>query len=422
MKRAIILSLIFLAGCIQVPETEYSCPGCNILLITIDTVRADHLQCYGYTKNTAPNICKIAEEGVLFEKAISQASYTPFALRAILTGKVISNTEMEELHSFYNTTRHAAEELRDAGYTTAAFTDHHGLVAPDWKGFESFTNIGKNRSSVTSHILNKQVINWLKNNSEKKFFLWVHYFDPHFNYNPLPEYEEMFGYSKETCGRIYNTMDIKEITNMKNITKRELDCIKALYDAEIYYTDKYVGELVGVLDELGLKSKTLLIITADHGEEFLEHGRIGHALTLYTEVLHVPYVIRGPNIKPQRIKENTPTQSIFNIVQNKQYQTGDIISRSYYRQKNKTDLQEYAMLSQNYHLIYLPERRQQFFDISTDPYEQKNNPKHPEKEPMLDRLKKWISDNWMNTTKLNDEQRAVQSEADERLRSLGYVI
>lgn len=421
MKWA-FLALLILAGCAKVLDNEYSCPDCNILLITIDTVRADHLPCYGYEKNTTPNICRIAEEGVLFEKAISQASFTPFALRAIMTGRVISNTNNSELQSFYNKTLHSAEALRSAGYTTAAFVDHHGLDAFDWKGFETFTNVGRNRTSVTSHILNPPAIEWLKNNSQKKFFLWVHYFDPHFNYNPLPEYEEMFGYTKETCGRVYNRMDITEITSMKNITDRELECIKGLYDAEIYYTDKYVGELVNTLDRLGLADKTLLIITADHGEEFLEHGRIGHALTLYTEVLHVPYIIRSPYLKPGRERNNTPTQSIFSIVQNKPYQTDEIISRSYYRMTNRTYLQEFSLLSKKYQLINLVSlNRSQFYDLEEDPLEQNSNLNHTEKKPMLERLESWIRANYVNTTKLSAEQIQIQSEVDERLRSLGYV-
>jgi arylsulfatase len=422
MKWAFLMILL-LAGCVKVLDNEYSCPDCNILLITIDTVRADHLPCYGYSKNTTPNICRIAEEGVLFEKAISQASFTPFALRAIMTGRVISNTNNSELQSFYNTTLHSAEALRSAGYTTAAFVDHHGLNEFDWKGFETFTNVGKNRTSVTSHILNPPAIEWLKSNSQKKFLLWVHYFDPHFNYNPLPEYEEMFGYSKENCGRVYNTMDITEITAMKNITARELECIKGLYDAEIYYTDKYVGELVNTLDSLGLADKTLLIITADHGEEFLEHGRIGHALTLYKEVLHVPYIIRSPYLEPGIVQNNTPTQSIFSIVQDKPFHTEDIISRSYYRMPNRTHLQEFSLLSLNYQLINLLSlNRSQFYDIEKDPLEKNSNLSHPQFEPMFKRLDKWIKENYMNTTKPTEEQIRIETEADERLRSLGYVI
>jgi arylsulfatase len=418
-----VIGLLILAGCAQTLNNEYSCPDCNILLITIDTVRADHLPCYGYEKNTTPNICKIAEEGVLFEKAISQASFTPYALRAIMTGKVISNTDKNELHSFYDTTLHSAEALRGIGYKTAAFTDHHGLSAPDWKGFDTFTNVGKNRTSVTSNILNPPAIEWLKNNSQEKFFLWAHYFDPHYNYNPLPEYEEMFGYSKETCGRVYNGMDITEITNIKNITARELECIKGLYDSEIYYTDKYVGELVETLDKLGLKDKTLVIITADHGEEFMEHGRIGHALTLYTEVLHVPFIMRSPYLRPSRVQNNTPTQSIFSIVQDKTYKTDDIISRSYYRMENKSHLQEFSLLSLNYQLIKLTSlNRSQFYDYKEDPLEKNSNLNHTEFKPMLKRLDKWIQENYVNTTKLTEEQTRIGTEADERLRSLGYVI
>ena len=106
-----------------------------------------------------------------------------------------------------------AEILRKKGFLTAAFTDHVGLRNKSVisKGFDVYQNSGQGRAAVTSHIVTENVINWLSKNHENRFFLWVHYFDPHLNYNPLPEYEDLFGFSEKESGRIYNGIDTIEI-------------------------------------------------------------------------------------------------------------------------------------------------------------------------------------------------------------------
>ena len=223
----------------------------NIILISIDTLRADHMSCYGYSRSTTPNIDKLAKESIFFENAYSQAPSTVPALRAIMTGGVNSQEDKNAIISYYSNATFLAEILQGQKYKTAAFTDHYALGNKNeehsfnvyhahtlTQGFDSFENYGKDVKGVTSHFVTKNAISWLENNNKDKFFLWLHYFDPHFDYNPLAEYAELFGFPKEGCGRIYLGLEHKKMVKIQDdLTQHELDCIIRLYDAEIFYTD-----------------------------------------------------------------------------------------------------------------------------------------------------------------------------------------
>ncbi len=219
----IILCMLFLNTVIAVKDYNLR-KGPNIILISIDTLRADHLSCYGYEKKTTPNIDKFANDSIFFENAYSQWPTTVPAINSIMTGCLPSNETGKDLRSYFCEKTYLAEILNNRMYSTAAFTDHSVLgthIGKKWgksnswhiirKGFKTFLNLGKGVWDVTSHILTKKTIDWLENNYKSKFFLWVHYFDPHKNYIPLPEYEALFGYSKNDCGRIYNPIGIPEV-------------------------------------------------------------------------------------------------------------------------------------------------------------------------------------------------------------------
>ena len=357
-----------------VPSTSRNWSDYNIVLISVDTLRADHLGCYGYEKNTTPNIDKFARESILFEDAYSQAPSTVPALRSIMTGQLISNEDKNDITAYYYNRTYLAQILHKKGYRTAAFTDHYALGSKNEKrtfsiyradtivrGFDSFENFGHNIKEVTSHILTKHAIQWLDENGSK-FFLWVHYFDPHFNYNPLPKYAGLFMPAGKECGRVYNGIDMSDIRKIqKTLTQQEVDCLRCLYDAEIFYTDEYIGKLLEKVKELGLLDKTVIIITADHGEEFKERTRIGHEKTVYNEVLHVPLIVRIPYQKPMRIEAGIATKQIYNVVVNLasnqpiEFYGGDVISRTYhYYKSGNTKPNDFCIISNNYKYIYNP--------------------------------------------------------------------
>lgn len=422
------------------PEPGQNWSDYNIILISIDTLRADHMGCYGYEKNTTPNIDQFAKESIVFENAYSQAADTIPALRSIMTGCIISNENRKDIISYYHSAIFLAELLTERGYLTAGFTDHHGLGNKNEdeyilvKGFESFQNFGTSRSEVTSHILTENVINWLEQNYKNKLFLWAHYFDPHYNYNPLPEYENLFGFGEKSCERVYNGIDITEIRKIeKYLTKDEIECLVCLHQAEIFYTDEHVGKVLDKVKELNLEGNTVIIITADHGEEFKERTRIGHRLTVYNELIRVPLMIKIPNQKPGKIKANIGTKEIFNILSNLisnkgvEFNGGDIISRTYlYFKGGKTKPNYFTIVSESCKYICNPTTgKEELYDLKVDPGEKKNLAKKfrgkKQKRRLKQKLLSWIDKNNVKANEPSKEALESEEELNKRLRSLGYV-
>lgn len=422
------------------PEPGQNWSEYNIILISIDTLRADHMGCYGYVKNTTPNIDRLAEKSLLFESAYSQAPDTIPALRSIMTGCIISNENRGDIISYYHNATFLSEILGKNGYLTAGFTDHLGLGNKNEdehilvKGFESFQNFGTGRSEVTSHILTGNVIKWLEQNYKNKFFLWVHYFDPHFNYNPLPEYKNLFGFEVKNCGRVYNGIDITKIRKIeKDLTKEEIECLVSLHQGEIFYTDEHIGRLLDKVKDLNLEKRTVIIITADHGEEFRERTRIGHRLTVYNELIHVPLIISIPKQKPNRIKAIIGTKEIFNILSNLvsnkdvEFYDEDIVSRTYlYFKRGKTKPNYFTIISGDYKYICNPTTgKEELYDLKVDPGEKTNLAKkfraRKQKRRLRHKLLSWIDKNNVKVNEPSKEALKSEEELNKRLRSLGYV-
>lgn len=295
-------------------------------------------------------------------------------------------------------------------------------------------NIGKDGKSVTSHILTKITTNWLDRNYKNKFFLWVHYFDPHADFVPLPEYEGLFGFSEKNCGRIYNPRNIHEIIDIQeNLTNREIDCLMGLYDSEIFYVDEQIGKLFAKITDLNLWEDTVVIITSDHGEEFMEKGKIGHGTTIYNETIRVPLMIKIPGRQPAKIKNNTATMDIFNVVcnlvSNKEvvFKNEDVISRSSPAgRKTKADLNDYAIISGDYKFIYNPDTRsEELYNMQNDVAEKNNLLTDPafktKKIELKQKLLSWISENNVKVQAPSRDTLENEERLKRRLKSLGYV-
>ncbi len=423
-------------------------PGYNIILITVDTLRADHLGCYGYEKNTSPHIDAFAQDSIVFENAYSQGPSTVPALRAMMTGRVISNEDKNDIVSYYHDATFLAEVLSKKGYLTAGFTDHRGLGGTNekgvfrarprlgfHKGFDSFKNFGKGRTGVTSHILTESALSWLSGNHEDKFFLWIHYFDPHFNYSPLPDYEGLFGFSVGDRRRIFNGIDIKEIRKIENdLSQKEVDALLSLYDSEIFYTDEHIGKVLHKVKDLGLQSSTVIVISADHGEEFKERTRIGHQRTVYNELIHVPLIIKMPNQAPRRIKENIATRKLFDILSNvdsdeaTEFSDDDVISRTYHHRGKQAEAEpdDFTIVSRNYNYVYNPGTgNEELYDLDHDLAEKNNlvdkSSYGPKRSELKAKLMVWISKNSVKSRAPSKEALQDEKELNKRLRSLGYV-
>ncbi len=270
------------------------CPGCNVVLVSLDTLRADHLGAYGYDKPTSPHIDALAAESVIFESAISQSAWTRPAHISMLTGLYPSEhgvVTIAHQQVFPHEAKSIAEVFSENGYATAAFTGG-GNMSEEFgfaRGFEVYSSKGKR---IWDNI--EDIREWL-GREDGKFFLLVHGFEPHRPYKSdsvdrralgLPE-EKPRGWSK-AC--------------KQGVRPDDMEPYVAEYDAAIRKGDRAVGELMSALSDAGVLDQTVVLFTSDHGEAFFEHGRCFHIDTLYREIVHVPYLVRVPGLPPRRVR------------------------------------------------------------------------------------------------------------------------
>ncbi|MBI4514367.1 MAG: sulfatase [Deltaproteobacteria bacterium] len=300
----------------------------NVLLITIDTLRADHVSAYGYMRPTTPHLDRLASEGVMFENCYSAANVTNPSHISLLTGTRVSThgvtSNTAGLTAPHITT--LAERFRKAGYATAAVVSIGHLGQENsglGRGFDDYYDVKDERRATDSVLVTRQ---WLGAHAERPFFVWLHLWDPHMRYNPPPPYDRR--YVRASSPRIdlflkrsplqqffranrvppsardrlreLFKLGFKEAVgnNQIGLTREEIDYLVALYDGEIAYVDATLAGLFGDLHELGLSDDTLLVVTADHGEAFGEHSIYCDHRTIYNETLHVPLIMRYPRRIP----------------------------------------------------------------------------------------------------------------------------
>ncbi len=304
---AIALFLVLLgAGC-----TGSSGRKPNIILISVDTLRPDHLGCYGYDRPTSPAIDALASRGVRFENVFSPASWTIPAHMSIMT------SEYPHVHGVDAPDRKLdpqaatlAGALSKEGYRTAAFITWFYL---SWRlgfdiGFDEYNEyLPKKRDTslnVRADVPVDRAVEWIdRNGDDAPFFLFLHLFDPHVDYDPPSPYDTLFGasYDGDFDGSYESIRPYIKGLRDTTATIAPADRRRAidLYDGEIRYVDDQVGRLVDALAKRRLDEKTILVFTADHGEEFAEHGSMeGHGWTLYDEVIRVPLIIARPGADP----------------------------------------------------------------------------------------------------------------------------
>lgn len=270
------ISAAFVAGCSS--EKRY-----NVLFICVDTLRPDRLGYAGNTHDTSPNIDKLAAEGVVFENTYSAAGWTLPAMATMFTGRHPRDHGATDFHwSVDAKLPSLAGILRREGYDTRAYVSHV-ILKPEYglaDGFKSYDysvlDVGHPHDVATAEQLTNKVIGDLSS-VEKPFFIWVHYFDPHFEYLPHGPWAS------------FGNADIDR------------------YDQEIAHTDYHVGRLLDALKRRRQRDKTIVIFNSDHGEEFGEHDGEYH-YTLYEEVLRTPLVINAPFLEPQ--KKSTAVEQI----------------------------------------------------------------------------------------------------------------
>jgi arylsulfatase A-like enzyme len=325
--KLLALSLL-VTSCGESPRDERP----DVLLISLDSVRADFLDFAD--PESAPNLCELAKRGTVFTQAISGTSWTlpahaqmftgmPPALHCLQSGDLRLDPEIPVM----------PELLAEAGYQTAGFYTCWYLAAEYGfgRGFQHYGNSMQGgaymaqalsdavaaegdmdarrlafrrwtgaESSVTSPTVVENATEVLESmDGDEPAFLFAHFFDPHFDYVPPPPYNEQFdpGYQGTMRGvNFWENPDVYDANQSpaRQISERDLDHIRALYRGEIAWTDAAIGKLLAALEKRGKLENTLIIVTADHGEEFFEHDNRGHRQSLFDEVIRVPLLIVPP--------------------------------------------------------------------------------------------------------------------------------
>jgi len=284
------------AGAAGAPAMPSRAPR-SVLLISIDTLRPDRLGCYGSPRRVSPAIDRLAADGSLFETCISASSWTLPAHASMLTGVSPSVHRVTADARRLGDSRHTlAELLRREGLATGAFVTHYYLSG-DYgldRGFESFAFHQDLRASETCD----RAASWLGANADRPFFLFLHLFDPHWDYRPPAPYAEVVGgaAARNYKGPVDGSLEAMQpwIEPRAAVPPADLAHAIDLYDGEIAVVDAALGRLFAALDSLGLAERTLVIVTSDHGEEFRDHDSFGHGHTLYQETVRVPLVVRAP--------------------------------------------------------------------------------------------------------------------------------
>jgi arylsulfatase A-like enzyme len=270
----------------------------NVVIHLIDTVRTDHLGCYGYDGDTSPTIDALAETGILFENPVSQWPATKGSTASLLTGLYPVAHGVHIGGTVHERAQMLAQALAAQGYLTFAISDNQVITCE--RGFgrgcdRFYWMVNRYGSEMPLQTPARFIMNTLTQCLEvaagHPFFLYVHSVYPHDNYWAPREFREMF------TGEYEGIVDgkIKTCRRRGNeFTENDFRQVLGLYDAEIRYADALTKYMLDSLEEANLSENTVFVLTADHGEEFMDHGAWGHCHSLFGELLNVPLIIKGP--------------------------------------------------------------------------------------------------------------------------------
>ncbi len=431
-------------------------PDYNVVLISIDSLRADHLGAYGYARATSPTIDALADRGVLFRNASSTTAWTLPGHMSILTGRsLLGHGVVADERQLADDVPTLAKSLKGAGYATGAIVSAPYVEARYGfgQGFDeyddktiAFATHGESYKEVTAPLLQDTAAAWLERQAGGKFFLFLHYWDVHYDYAPGPPYDTLF--DPHYDGSIDGTNFYFNPAVHPHMDRADLAHVLALYDGEIRLVDDHLAKLRGVLERLGVAEKTILVITSDHGEEFFEHGRKGHHRTLHDEILRVPLVMYVPRTTPRR-PEVAMESSIVDImptvlglvgVELPAGLDGADLSAVAFGDRNEWDRSTIAELyraeSLNVQVSlrrkgkklihHFNDRQVEAYDVATDPGElQRLSLSDGFVPEFMAELTDWMNEKWTahraHVRSGAVEELAMDDETMERLKAMGYL-
>lgn len=293
----------------------------NVVVLTIDTLRASKLRPYNPgTRVRTPNLDRIAEEGMVFERAQSSSNWTKPSVAGLLTGMLPeTHGARTEPATLPNTAVLLSEHLKGNGFNTGAFVAN-GYVSERFgfnQGWDEYRNFIRENTSTEAEDVFRIAGDWVEQNHDERFFLYVQTIDPHVPYDPPGEYLSMYdnrdGYDGQVRPRNTGNLlhDAKRNPPAVTFTASDRRRLEGLHDGEITQHDVHMGNFLQRLDEMGALENTLFVVVSDHGEEFNDHGSWGHGHSIYQELLGVPYIYHLPGVVPQgRVSAAVSTMSM----------------------------------------------------------------------------------------------------------------
>ena len=410
-----------------------------LVWISQDTVRADHLSAYGYPRKTSPTLERLASDSVLFENGLAPASWTLPSLAAQMTSRLPTRHGATLQNVGRDTSKPTIfEVLAQHGFTVLGVTGNHFVSAAFSlaQGFDALWYTGLRADDV-----NRLTLSALEEWDGGDLALFVHYMDPHFGYNPPAPFNSMFtdpAYKGKQKG-----YDFGQLTPTSDAG--DIEQVKALYDGEVAFTDQQIGRLLDALRTRAPGDEVVLVYSADHGDEFLDHGHWGHGRHLYQELVHVPFAIRAPGCRPRRVREIVSLIDLaptvlesFGIAAPPSFEgrslgaavkgTG-IAERPVQSETELTRDGTHRLAIRDGRLKYLlavPRRpepirvvNEELYDLAADPAERKNLAPSPRVEPFRRAALAYLETARANASAPNPAH--VDAEAREKLKALGYI-
>ena len=453
-------------------------PPPNIVLFVIDTVRADHLSSYGYHRPTTPRIDALAADGTLFEEASSTAPYTRPSTATILTGQYPAvHGAITHADSLSPQVVTLAERLKERGYQTAGIY-RNGNVSATFgfdRGFDLYLQPDKDYirgrrkdpnqepvryvSETDDSLLTERALPFLDAEAKPPFFLYLHLGGAHDPYAPPPSAPSFLEEPLTPTAELFYRQPLKGFRTEPPLLRR-IDFgltladertrhqMVALYDGELAFADQQVGRVLDAIERLPFGDNTVVVVTADHGEEFWDHGGLGHGHTNFEEQLHVPLVMAGPGIRTRRVAEpvslidlvptlldlvgaekaeELPGKSLLPVLQGRAASPEETLyAEGLLNLGGNGDAVFYRSLRRGDQKLILDfeHHRKQLFDLGQDPSEQDNllgTPEGTAGRQLLEDLLATHDRNLASPVLAPVEAVEIDEELDQNLRALGYL-
>lgn len=427
----------------------------DILVYVIDALRADHLGCYGYSRNTSPNIDRFAKENVFYQNAYATSSWTRASGASILTGLTPNHHKtMKRDESLPEELITLPEILRDNGYYTVGFYTNGNIsnIFHFDQGFDRYIFLNEDNTLFSFHKLsdkvNKKVFkfldDYLKQDARKPLFLFIWTTDPHGPYTPPDKTKDMFNIGQYDSINTYDFDLLKSIQDAKvKLTESQREFLETRYDQEIYFNDFNFGRLLDKMKEHNIYKNSVVFLTADHGEEFYEHGSFEHGKTVYEESIKVPLLLKYNDIiekrnEPVQITDIFPTITEITGISYPFYfdgksLIGDLpLSRTLYLTIDLDDNDVTGYIYEGKKIIYNRHYRRpplnaplplfEYYNIVEDKSEKENEFEKLsiyQQQSLKQKLFSYI--NQKNNAEIRRKTVEIPEELDRKLKQLGYV-